>query len=109
VKLLLSEILKLCLINSFFPSSSPNAFNVFERVGCDTWSCSAAFDIFSSLATARKYLRFFYFHEILHKADYLCVIPKMNIMIFILFISENPAKVLIWKLEGIQKEKYSGG
>ena len=53
----------------------------------------------------KEVFEIFYFHEILHKADYLCVIPKMNIMIFILFISENPAKVLIWKMEGIQKEK----
>ena len=37
----------------------------------------------------------FYFHENLHKANILNVIPKMNIMIFILFISEKLAKDLI--------------
>ena len=37
----------------------------------------------------------FYFHENLHKADNLCVIPKTNIMIFILFISENLVKDLL--------------
>ena len=36
IKAVADEMLKLCLINNFLPSSSSNAFNVFERVGCDT-------------------------------------------------------------------------
>ena len=46
----------------------------------------------------------FYFLENLHKADNLGDILKMNIMIFILFISENPFKALIWS----QKEQKNG-
>ena len=55
----LSRMLKECLVNSFFPSSSSNAFSCLERVGCVTCRISAALVMFSSRATARKYLKVF--------------------------------------------------
>lgn len=39
-------------------SSDLSKFNDLERVGSVTWSNSAALDMFSSLAIARKYLKF---------------------------------------------------
>ena len=43
----------------------------------------------------KKISEIFYFHENLHKADNLYVIPNTNIMIFVLFISENTVKDLL--------------
>jgi len=43
----------------------------------------------------KKISEIFYFHENLHKVDDQSDIPKTNIMIFILFISENLVKDLL--------------
>ena len=45
---------KLFRVKSFLPSSCSRDFSALESVGCVTCSVSAACDIFSSLATARK-------------------------------------------------------